>query len=150
MDTTISTTFSKRSFTAKAERIDDNDITDASDESLDCKNRDYKIVLAGDFNIDVGTDLVREVCKIMDEIYYMTLRNNIAQYVQRELGRALMQWFQPTATWRETLILKMDCWERRCKSDMEGQRKGKLVDAEPRTRKSPSKSKARRRGSLAK
>ncbi|GIY61369.1 ATP-dependent DNA helicase [Caerostris darwini] len=55
----------------------DADITDAINESLDGKNRDYKIVLAGDFNIDMGTERRREFCKIMDEIYYMTLRNNI-------------------------------------------------------------------------
>ncbi|GIY87313.1 uncharacterized protein CDAR_561521 [Caerostris darwini] len=58
----------------------DDDITDTIDERLDSKNRDYKTVLAGDFNIDMGTECGREFCKIMDEIYYMTLRNNIAQY----------------------------------------------------------------------
>ncbi|GIY11917.1 ATP-dependent DNA helicase [Caerostris extrusa] len=58
--------------------------TDAIDESLDSKNRDYKIVLAGDLNIDIGTERGREFCEIMDdEIYYMTLRNNIAQYTTR-------------------------------------------------------------------
>ncbi|GIY78917.1 ATP-dependent DNA helicase [Caerostris darwini] len=62
----------------------DEDITDAIDESLDSKNRDYKIVLAGDLNIDMGTERGRKCCKIMDdEIYYMTLRNNIAQYTTR-------------------------------------------------------------------
>ncbi|GIY86002.1 ATP-dependent DNA helicase [Caerostris extrusa] len=34
----------------------DDDIIDAIDESLDSKNRDYKIVLAGNFNIDMGTN----------------------------------------------------------------------------------------------
>ncbi|GIY49663.1 uncharacterized protein CDAR_29401 [Caerostris darwini] len=53
----------------------DDGITDANDESMGSKNRDYKIVLAFDFNIDMG--------KIMYEIYYMTLRNNIAQYTMK-------------------------------------------------------------------
>ncbi|GIY64626.1 ATP-dependent DNA helicase [Caerostris darwini] len=61
----------------------DDGITDAIDESLDSKNRYYKIVLAGDFNIDMGTERGREFYKIMDEIYYMPLRNNIAQYITR-------------------------------------------------------------------
>ncbi|GIY22531.1 csa-NinaC [Caerostris extrusa] len=47
------------------------------------KNRDYKTVLAGDFNIDMGTVRGRKFCTIMDEIYYTTLRNNIAQYTTR-------------------------------------------------------------------
>ncbi|GIY74192.1 ATP-dependent DNA helicase [Caerostris extrusa] len=46
----------------------DDDITDAIDESLDCKNRDYKNSI--DFNIDMGTERGREFCKIMDQIYY--------------------------------------------------------------------------------
>ncbi|GIY94124.1 ATP-dependent DNA helicase [Caerostris extrusa] len=41
----------------------DHDITDAIDESLDGKNRDYKIVLVDDFNIDMGTERGREFCK---------------------------------------------------------------------------------------
>ncbi|GIY57907.1 uncharacterized protein CEXT_563331 [Caerostris extrusa] len=61
----------------------DRATTDAIDESLDSKNRDYKTVLAGDLNTDMGTELGREFCKIMDEIYYMTLRNNIVQYTTR-------------------------------------------------------------------
>ncbi|GIX98115.1 ATP-dependent DNA helicase [Caerostris darwini] len=39
----------------------DDDITDAIDESLDSKNRDYKIVLVGDFNIDMGTERERRI-----------------------------------------------------------------------------------------
>ncbi|GIY01913.1 uncharacterized protein CDAR_392991 [Caerostris darwini] len=61
----------------------DDDIIDEIDESFGSKNRDYKIVLAGDSNIDMGTELERVFCKIMDEIYCMTLRNNIAQYTTR-------------------------------------------------------------------
>ncbi|GIY75479.1 uncharacterized protein CEXT_26901 [Caerostris extrusa] len=34
----------------------DDDIIDAIDESLDSKNRDNKTILAGDFNIDMGTE----------------------------------------------------------------------------------------------
>ncbi|GIY08507.1 uncharacterized protein CDAR_313321 [Caerostris darwini] len=60
-----------------------DDIIDAIDESLDSKNRDYKIVLAGDFNTDMDTEHGREFCKILYEIYYMTLRNNIARYTTR-------------------------------------------------------------------
>ncbi|GIY27300.1 uncharacterized protein CDAR_507491 [Caerostris darwini] len=60
---------------------DDN--TDTIDETLDSKNRNYKIVSASDFNIDMGTERGREFCEIMDEIYYMTLRNNISQYTTR-------------------------------------------------------------------
>ncbi|GIY65423.1 uncharacterized protein CEXT_499261 [Caerostris extrusa] len=52
---------------------------------LDSKNRDYKIVMAGDFNIN--TERRREFCKIMAEIYYMTSRNNIAQYTKRTRTR---------------------------------------------------------------
>ncbi|GIY78913.1 ATP-dependent DNA helicase [Caerostris darwini] len=46
----------------------DEDNTDAIDENLDSKNRDYKTVLAGDLNIDMSTARRWEFCKIMDEI----------------------------------------------------------------------------------
>ncbi|GBM59807.1 hypothetical protein AVEN_154362-1, partial [Araneus ventricosus] len=60
---------------AKPETSDD-DIYDAIDESLDSKNRDYKTILAGDFNININTEYGNEFCEIMDNIYYMKLRNN--------------------------------------------------------------------------
>ncbi|GIY08889.1 ATP-dependent DNA helicase [Caerostris extrusa] len=67
---------------AKTGSIDD-DITTAIDKSLDSKKPDHKIVLAGDFNIDMNTEHRREFCKIMVEIYYMISRNNIAQFTTR-------------------------------------------------------------------
>ncbi|GIY27299.1 uncharacterized protein CDAR_507481 [Caerostris darwini] len=63
--------------------LSNDDNTNAIDKILDSKNRNYKILLADDFNIDMGTERGREFCKIMDEIYYMTSRNSIAQYTTR-------------------------------------------------------------------
>ncbi|GIY65421.1 uncharacterized protein CEXT_499251 [Caerostris extrusa] len=63
--------------------LSDDDITNAIDKILHSKNLNYKILLADDYNIDMGTERGREFCKIMDEIYYLTSRNSIAQYTTR-------------------------------------------------------------------
>ncbi|GIY81110.1 ATP-dependent DNA helicase [Caerostris extrusa] len=44
----------------------DDSITNAIDETVESKIRDYKIVLGGDINIDMGTERGREFRKIMD------------------------------------------------------------------------------------
>ncbi|GIY10460.1 hypothetical protein CDAR_478511 [Caerostris darwini] len=38
--------------------LSDDDITDAIDESFDSKNWDYKIILTGDFNIDIVSSVI--------------------------------------------------------------------------------------------
>ncbi|GBN30786.1 hypothetical protein AVEN_103957-1 [Araneus ventricosus] len=54
----------------------DDDIFDAIDDSLDVNHIDYKTVLAGDFNININTPKGKEFCDIMENIYYLKLRNN--------------------------------------------------------------------------